>query len=117
MVYELGRGLAFVTDEHIALFVATGLRRAGYEAVSIREAGRLGLSDESHIAWAYENDLVIVTIDDDFLALAARGYAHKGIVFANPARFMGRPAALLTALLASADTIRAVSNRSGIHFI
>lgn len=109
--------LAFVTDEHIALFVATGLRRAGYEAVSIRESGRLGLSDESHMAWAYENDLVIVTIDDDFLALAARGHAHRGIVFANQARFMGHPAALLAALLASTDTVHAVAARSGVHFL
>lgn len=109
--------LTFVTDEHIALFVADGLRRAGYEAGSIREAGRLGMSDESHMAWAAANGIVIVTIDDDFLALAAQGHAHSGLVFANPARFMGRPAALLAALLGSADTIGAVSARSGIHFL
>jgi hypothetical protein len=42
----------FFTDEDIYAAVVPALRRAGLDAVSTPEAGRLGESDESQLAWA-----------------------------------------------------------------
>ena len=43
---------AFFTDEDIYAAVAVALRKAGLDAVSTPEAGRLGESDDSQLAWA-----------------------------------------------------------------
>jgi hypothetical protein len=42
----------FLTDEDVYASAAPALRKAGVDAISTREAGRLGESDESQIAWA-----------------------------------------------------------------
>ncbi len=44
--------LTFFTDEDVYAAVAVGLRKASLDAVSTPEAGRLGESDESQLAWA-----------------------------------------------------------------
>ena len=43
---------AFFTDEDVYAAVAVALRKAGLDAVSTPEAGRLGESDDSQLAWA-----------------------------------------------------------------
>lgn len=42
----------------------------------------LGASDEDHLALGLELGRAVLTQDSDFLALAATGTAHAGIVYA-----------------------------------
>jgi predicted nuclease of predicted toxin-antitoxin system len=71
----------FLLDEHISPEIAIELRRVGIECLTVGELGRLGLSDESHLDWAFDNHYVTVTFDRDFLRLNATGVLHAGIVY------------------------------------
>lgn len=68
--------LKFYFDESVNIAVADGLRRRGIDAISSKDAGNLGLSDEEQIKYAKANNFVIVTHDADFLSLA-REIEHK----------------------------------------
>ncbi len=49
----------------------------------------LGASDEEQLALAVSQGRVIITQDDDFLRLHARGINHKGIVSASQQTSIG----------------------------
>jgi len=68
-------------DEHVAPAVAAGLRRRGVDVTTTVEAGLIGASDEQQLAFATENDRVLVTRDRHFLVLASQGLSHAGIAF------------------------------------
>lgn len=53
----------FFTDEDVYGSVGSGLRRAGIDAISTPEAGRLGQSDESQLAWASAEGRLLVTFN------------------------------------------------------
>jgi hypothetical protein len=77
--------IRFFTDEDVYGAVATALRQAGFDALSTPEAGRLGESDESQLAWAVARGYVFVTFNvshfaklhSDWLRLKQH---HAGIV-------------------------------------
>ena len=71
----------FYLDEHIPKAVAEGLRRRGIDVLTIQDAGRLGVPDRKQLAFATMTRRVLVTFDDDFLALDASRVSHSGIVF------------------------------------
>ena len=78
----------FFTDEDIYSGVAAGLRKAGLDAISTPEAGRLGESDESQLAWAASERRVLVTFNVGHFAelhatWIASGHQHAGIVVSN----------------------------------
>ncbi|MEM1095046.1 MAG: DUF5615 family PIN-like protein [Bacteroidota bacterium] len=81
--------IRFYFDEHIANAIADGLRRRGFDVLTLAEAGRLGTSDEAHLEYALEQQRVLVTHDADFLRLAARGLPHAGIVYSPQGRTVG----------------------------
>lgn len=74
--------LKFYLDESVHVAVANGLRRRGIAAVTAKEAGNLGLSDEEQLKFAGNNGFVIVSHDADFLAIAMDA-AHIGIAYAH----------------------------------
>jgi len=74
--------LKFYLDESVNVVVASGLRRRGIEVETAVESGNLGLPDDAQLAYAVNNDLVIVTHDADFLTIAM-DTSHKGIVYAH----------------------------------
>lgn len=76
----------FVTDEHVSPSVAAALRREGLDIVTFQEAGRRGLTDATQLAWALAEGRVVVTFDDDYLALAAGG-EHAGIAFCHERKY------------------------------
>lgn len=78
--------LIFYTNESVHITVAEGLKRRGLKALTARDAGNLGLSDEEQIKYARKRKLVIVTHDDDFLSLATTG-EHAGIVYAHQQKY------------------------------
>lgn len=62
----------FYTDEQVPSAIVKGLRLRGVDVVSAKEAGKLGATDEDHIAFAMEKKRVIFTQDVDFLRLHAK---------------------------------------------
>lgn len=80
----------FYTDEHVGKAVIKGLRQRGVDVLTVPEAGLLGASDEEHLNLAREERRVIFTQDDDFLALAAAGLHHAGIVYAPQGTSIGQ---------------------------
>jgi hypothetical protein len=70
-------------DEHIPTAVAIGLRRRGIDVTTTSDVGLSGAEDEAHLAFAVSQGRVIVTHDDDFLVLHARGVRHAGIAYCH----------------------------------
>lgn len=75
------------TNESVPTAVAEGLKRRGVDAVSARDAGNLGLTDEEQLVYASENELLLFTHDADFLKIAhhwARtDQRHWGIIYVH----------------------------------
>ena len=96
----------FYTDEHVPGAVVDGLRRRGFDVLTVPEAGALGASDEAHLALALREGRVVVTQDADFLRLAAGGAPHAGIVYAPQGTSVGdlvRGLVLVGRVLAAED--------------
>jgi hypothetical protein len=70
-------------DESVRTAIAVGLRSHGVDVTTTVEAGLLGAADEDHIAYALTEGRVIVTHDDDFLALTSSGIEHSGICYCH----------------------------------
>jgi len=80
--------LRFFTDEDVYGAVAPALRRAGFDAVSTPEAGRLNESDESQLAWAAAEGRAIVSFNVGHFARLhdewqAAGREHAGIIVSS----------------------------------
>lgn len=78
--------MKFYLDEHIPKAVVEGLRRRGIDVPTVQDAGRVGDPDRKQLAFAAMKRRVLVTFDDDFLALDAAGTPHSGIVFSQAGR-------------------------------
>ena len=77
------------------------MRQRGVEVLSTPDAGRAGLADESHLAFARDNGYVLLTRDRDFLTLAATMPDHLGIIYVPQSTGIG-------------DTIRGVLLVTGV---
>lgn len=73
--------ISLYLDENLSPKIANQLKLRGIDAVSVRELGTLGDSDDTHLERAARLGRVLVTSDVDFLRLAAEGIEHLGIVF------------------------------------
>ena len=73
--------IRFHLDEHISGHIADGLRRRNIEVTTAAEAGLIGATDAAHLEFAASSGSVVVTQDDDFVKLHARGVTHAGIVY------------------------------------
>ena len=65
--------IRFHCDENVDSAVADGLRRRGVDVTMPSDVGLIGASDEDRLAFAIAQSRVVVTHDDDFLAMAQRG--------------------------------------------
>lgn len=64
----------FLIDEHIDHAIAAALKLRGYDALTLVEAKLLSADDAQEILpFAHREGRVLVTRDEDFLALHARG--------------------------------------------
>lgn len=77
----------FFFDQHIAPAVARGLRRRGVDVLTAQEAGRCGLPDPDPLQFAGAEQRVLVTFDQDYLALHASGVPHAGIVWCRATKY------------------------------
>jgi Domain of unknown function (DUF5615) len=89
MVAEVPRLFAALyTDEDVTIDLAPALRRRGYTAQSVAEAGHWGLSDEAQLIFAAERKMALLTYNaQDFIPLARAWYhsgrEHTGIVLSE----------------------------------
>lgn len=73
-------------DEIVWLPVVEGLRRRGWDVKAALEEGMLGRDDDHHLDHATENGWLLLTFDDDFLALVSGEGGldeHAGVVYAS----------------------------------
>ena len=99
------------TNESVPVAVAEGLKRRGVEALSARDVGNLGLTDEQQLAYAQALNMVLFTHDDDFLKIAHErlegGQPHGGIIYVHQQKLglgeMIRRLKVLTELLTEDD--------------
>lgn len=77
----MSRTIRFHLDEHVPHAVADALGQLGIEVSTTTAAGLLGAADADHLAHGLAEVRVIFTEDDDFLALAASGVPHAGLVY------------------------------------
>ncbi len=75
--------LKFHLDEHVHPAIAASLRCHGINVTTTIETSLRGRSDAEHVAWAPAQGCVIVTHDNDYLRLHARGVAHAGIAYCH----------------------------------
>lgn len=78
----------FYTDEDVYGNVAEVLRRKGHDAISTPDAGRLGHSDESQLAWAAGEDRTLITFNVAHFARLhtawlQQGRSHAGIIVSS----------------------------------
>jgi hypothetical protein len=107
--------IRFHLDENVAPTVAEGLRRRGADVTTAVEAGLLQATDEQHLHSARENNRVLVTHDEDFLALAKQGVQHARIAYCYPeARSVGQ---MIAALLLIRDCLTPQDMQDHIEFL
>ena len=70
----------FHLDENVNPAIAEGLRLRGIDCTTTREVGLRGASDVEQLAFAISQQRILVTTDEDFLAIAPR-QPHVGILY------------------------------------
>lgn len=75
-------------DESVSVALAAVLRQHGVDCLTARDAGNLGVDDESQLLFATQQNRAILTHDTrDFLRLAAiwaaAGQSHAGILLVH----------------------------------
>lgn len=105
-------------DENIDISVAVGLRRRGIDAVTARDRGRLGASDEEHLVLASAEGRLLVTHDvADFARLHQRwlaaGKEHAGIVVSN----MISPGVIVRRILKLCESVSPDEMKSRLLFL
>ena len=68
-------------DENVNHAVANGLRLRGIDVTTTADANLIGATDKQQLAYAYSQNRVIVTHDDDLLKLHHQGVPHAGIAY------------------------------------
>ena len=107
--------IKFYFDEHISKAVAKGLQRGGVDALTAHAAGRRGFSDAEQLAFALRQQRVMVTMDSDYIALAAQGTLHAGIAYAQPnSRSIGE---LIQALMLIYETLEPADMENHIEYL
>jgi predicted nuclease of predicted toxin-antitoxin system len=71
--------MKFHLDENVKHAIAEGLRRRGIDVTTSTDANLLQASDLNQLAYATSQDRILLTQDQDFLAIS--GVEHAGIIF------------------------------------
>lgn len=95
-------------DEHVNRAVTVGLRRRGFDVLTVQEDGRIGASDLVVLDRAPELGRVLFSQDDDLLAEASRrqagGVPFCGVVYGHQRRLTVGEAVRELELIARAAT-------------
>ena len=68
-------------DEHVVFAIVQGLRLRGMDVVTVQDRGQEGADDSALLANALREERIMLTNDEDFLALASE-HAQRGEPFA-----------------------------------
>jgi predicted nuclease of predicted toxin-antitoxin system len=84
-VFEPRLFASIYIDEDVTDRLAIALRQRGFEAVAAHEVNLVSASDEAHLTYAAEQEMILLTCNrDDFIRLAhewaAAGRQHFGII-------------------------------------
>jgi hypothetical protein len=105
----------FHLDENIDPAVAEGLIRRGVDVTTTQQAGLLHASDDKQIEFALAENRILVTHDDDFLALAKDSVSHAGIAFCHPeARSIAQ---MIASLLLIRDCMSGEEMKTRVEFL
>lgn len=96
--------MKFLIDNALSPSMADGLKKAGYNAIHVRDVGMSKASDIDILNFALKEDRVIVSADTDFgTLLALREFSKPSFILFR--RSDKRPAALLMQLMANLNQI------------
>ena len=88
--------IRFHLDENVDPSVAEGLRRRGVDVTTTQAADLMRASDDKQLEYALVEGRMLVTHDEDFLAMAKEGVQHTGIAYCHPqSRTIGQTIAAL----------------------
>ena len=104
--------MRLLIDANLSPRVSAWLRSAGFDALHVADVGLVTAADETILAYAAVNELVIISADSDFgeLLAASPGAARPSVVLLRSADHLtpDRQAALLAANLpAVAEELKA----------
>ena len=83
----MAESIRFFFDQHIFGAVVNGLRQRGVDVLTAQEAGRCGVPDPEQLAFATEDERVMVSFDVDFIALHQAGVEHSGIAWCRATKY------------------------------
>lgn len=83
--------LRYYLDEHLP-YLARPLRRRGVDVLTTQEAGRANqrIDDPDQLAYATSLGRVIITQDEDYVALSHQQLPHAGIIWLQKKDAIGR---------------------------
>ena len=92
-ITRLNKVFDIYADECVDARVIDQLRRRGIDIITAADLGLLGVDDQTHLSRAIELGRVLLSGDQDFLALAKEwldaGRAFPGLVFITPLARLG----------------------------
>lgn len=102
--------MKFLIDNALSPSMADGLKKAGYDAIHVRDIGMSKASDMDILNFALKEERIIVSADTDFGTLLALHDSSKPsfILFRRTDK---RPTALLMQLMANLDQIAESNHR------
>ena len=97
--------MRFFVDNALSPEVADALRRAGHDAVHVRDRGKQGAPDEEVLELAWREGRILVSADTDFAAiLAQRERSNPSLILFRRAS-QRRPEAQVALLLANVSNL------------
>jgi len=106
--------IKFFMDEHVPLAVTRGLRRRGVDVLTAQEANMLDQDDDVLLLFATNQERVMFTQDEDFLALHHKIPEHAGIAYTPQGTSIGD---MVRGLLLIHDVLTPEEMRGRIEYL